>query len=159
MSTPLFIAIFKISIAITSTLPSNAAFKIEHDVLLIDRPGPPEGPVKAVETSSSIIEIKWNPPKDDGGSAVTNYIIERQQTGQSLWTNLGDVSVDKTSFRDRNVTHGKKYKYHIYAENPEGISDALETADSIMAGIMSECRKIKPCLVFLSKSKLYLLQE
>lgn len=109
--------------------------------------------MKTVETTSSIIEIKWNPPKDDGGSAVTNYIIERQQTGQSLWTKLGDVSADKTSFRDRNVTHGKKYNYRIYAENPEGISDALETAKSIMAGIMSECRKMKSCLVFLGKSK------
>lgn len=105
--------------------------------------------MKTVETTSSIIEIKWNPPKD----AVTNYIIERQQTGQSLWTKLGDVSADKTSFRDRNVTHGKKYNYRIYAENPEGISDALETAESIMAGIMSECRKMKSCLVFLDKSK------
>ncbi|XP_041639539.1 immunoglobulin-like and fibronectin type III domain-containing protein 1 [Cheilinus undulatus] len=105
-------------------------------LIVLDRPGPPEGPVEIVESTSSLIEIKWKPPKDDGGSAVTNYIIERQQTGQSLWTKLGDVSADKTSFRDRNVTHGKKYNYRIYAENPEGLSDALETADSIMAGIM-----------------------
>ncbi|XP_073323737.1 immunoglobulin-like and fibronectin type III domain-containing protein 1 [Pagrus major] len=105
-------------------------------LIVLDRPGPPEGPVETVETTSSIIEIKWSPPKDDGGSAVTNYIIERQQAGHSLWTKLGDVSADKTSFRDRNVTHGKKYNYRIYAENPEGLSDSLETADSIMAGIM-----------------------
>lgn len=108
--------------------------------------------METVETTSSIIEIKWSPPKDDGGSAVTNYIIERQQAGQSLWTKLGDVSADKTSFRDRNVTHGKKYNYRIYAENPEGLSDSLETADSIMAGIMSECRKKKSHLAFLSKT-------
>nr|XP_019952106.1 PREDICTED: immunoglobulin-like and fibronectin type III domain-containing protein 1 [Paralichthys olivaceus] len=105
-------------------------------LIVLDHPGPPEGPVDTVETTSSVIEIKWNPPKDDGGSAVTNYIIERQQTGQSLWTKLGDVLADRTSFRDRNVIHGKKYNYRIYAENPEGLSDALETADSIMAGIM-----------------------
>lgn len=99
--------------------------------------------MQTVETTSSIIEIKWNPPKDDGGSAITNYIIERQQTGQSLWTKPGDISADRTSFRDRNVTHGKKYNYRIYAVNPEGLSDALETADSIKAGIMSEYRKTK----------------
>ncbi|KAG7493662.1 Immunoglobulin-like and fibronectin type III domain-containing 1 [Solea senegalensis] len=105
-------------------------------LIVLDRPGPPEGPVGTVETTSSQIEIKWNPPKDDGGSTVTNYIIKRQQAGQCLWTKLGDVSSDKTSFRDKNVTHGRKYNYQIYAENPEGLSDALETADSIMAGIM-----------------------
>ncbi|XP_070759355.1 immunoglobulin-like and fibronectin type III domain-containing protein 1 [Enoplosus armatus] len=112
------------------------AVEASSQLIVLDRPGPPEGPVETVESTSSIIEIKWNPPKDDGGSAVTNYIIERLQAGQSLWTKLGDVSADKTSFRDRNVTHGKKYSYRIYAENPEGLSDTLETADSIMAGIM-----------------------
>uniref|UniRef100_A0A3B3Z8B1 Uncharacterized protein n=1 Tax=Periophthalmus magnuspinnatus TaxID=409849 RepID=A0A3B3Z8B1_9GOBI len=105
-------------------------------LIVLDRPGPPEGPVETVETTSTVIEIKWNPPKDDGGSAVTHYIIERQPTRQSLWTKLGDVSADRTTFRDRNVTHGKKYNYRIYAENPEGISDPLETADSIMAGVL-----------------------
>ncbi|XP_071759957.2 immunoglobulin-like and fibronectin type III domain-containing protein 1 [Centroberyx gerrardi] len=112
------------------------AVEATTQLIVLDRPGPPEGPVEIAETTSSVIEIKWKPPKDDGGSAVTNYIIERQQAGQSLWMKLGDVSADKTSYRDRNVTHGKKYNYRIYAENPEGLSDALETADSIMAGIM-----------------------
>ncbi|XP_045884879.1 immunoglobulin-like and fibronectin type III domain-containing protein 1 [Micropterus dolomieu] len=112
------------------------AVEATSQLIVLDRPGPPDGPVEIVESTSSLIEIKWNPPKDDGGSAVTNYIIERQQAGQSLWKKLGDVSADKTSFRDRNVTHGKKYNYRIYAENPEGLSDTLETADSIMAGIM-----------------------
>ncbi|XP_074524983.1 immunoglobulin-like and fibronectin type III domain-containing protein 1 [Halichoeres trimaculatus] len=105
-------------------------------LIVLDRPGPPEGPVEIVESTSSMIEIQWKPPKDDGGSPVTNYIIERQQAGQCLWSKLGDVSADKTSFRDRNVTHGKKYNYRISAENPEGLGDPLETADSIMAGIM-----------------------
>lgn len=108
--------------------------------------------METTETTSTVIEIKWNPPTDDGGSPVTNYIIERMQAGHSLWTKLGDVSAEKTSFRDRNVTHGKKYNYRIFAENPEGLSDALETTDSIMAGIMSKCRKNKSHLAFLRKS-------
>ncbi|KAM6928056.1 immunoglobulin-like and fibronectin type III domain-containing protein 1 [Xenentodon cancila] len=112
------------------------AVEATSQLIVLDRPGPPEGPVEIVETSSSLIEIKWNPTKDDGGSAVTSYIIERQQMGQGQWTKVGDVSADKTSFRDRNATHGKKYKYRIYAENLEGISNSLETADNVMAGIM-----------------------
>lgn len=117
-----------------------ASFKhLSNTSNLTDRPGPPEGPVETVETTSSVIEIKWKPPKDDGGSAITNYTIERQQAGQNLWNKVGDVSAERTSFRDRNVTHGKKYNYRIYAENSEGVSDALEMSESIMAGIMSEC--------------------
>uniref|UniRef100_A0A8C6SZ78 Immunoglobulin-like and fibronectin type III domain-containing protein 1 n=1 Tax=Neogobius melanostomus TaxID=47308 RepID=A0A8C6SZ78_9GOBI len=105
-------------------------------LIVLDRPGPPEGPVETVETTSTVIEIKWNPPKDDAGSAVTHYMIERKPVNQSLWTKVGDVTADRTTYRDRNVTHGKKYNYRIYAENPEGLSDALETTDSIMAGVL-----------------------
>ncbi|XP_061893616.1 immunoglobulin-like and fibronectin type III domain-containing protein 1 isoform X1 [Entelurus aequoreus] len=112
------------------------AAEATSQLFVLDRPGPPEGPVEILETTSSLIEIKWNPPKDDGGSAVTGYIVERQPEGHSLWTKIGDVSGDKTSLRDRNVTHGKKYSYRIYAENTEGMSDSLQTTDSIMAGIM-----------------------
>lgn len=96
--------------------------------------------METVETTSSVIEIQWKPPKDDGGARVTNYTVQRQQAGQNLWTSVGDISAEKTSIRDRNVTHGKKYNYRICAENSEGVSDALETTDSIMAGVMSECR-------------------
>eukprot|EP00066_Takifugu_rubripes_P026633 XP_011615899.1 PREDICTED: immunoglobulin-like and fibronectin type III domain-containing protein 1 [Takifugu rubripes] len=115
--------------------PFGVAAATSH-LIVLDRPSPPEAPVETVETTSSIIVIKWKPPKDDGGSAVTNYIIEHQQVGQSLWKKLGSMSAENTSFRDRNVTHGKKYNYRIYAENPEGLSDALETNGSIMAGVM-----------------------
>lgn len=108
--------------------------------------------METVETTSSVIEIQWKPPKDDGGAAVTNYTVQRQQAGQNLWTNVGDISAEKTSFRDRNVTHGKKYNYRICAENSEGVSDALETTDSIMAGVMSKCRAKKQILICLLTS-------
>ncbi|XP_056316397.1 immunoglobulin-like and fibronectin type III domain-containing protein 1 [Danio aesculapii] len=98
-----------------------------------DKPGPPRGPVEVNETTSSALELKWNPPKDEGGSAVTNYIIEKLQVGQNTWQKVGDISASHLNFRDRSVSLGKRYIYRIYAENPEGISEALET-DKIMAG-------------------------
>ncbi|XP_017553307.1 immunoglobulin-like and fibronectin type III domain-containing protein 1 [Pygocentrus nattereri] len=104
-------------------------------LIVLGKPSPPKGPVDVLESTDSVIELKWNPPSDDGGSAVTNYIIERQQVGQSFWKRLGDVSADRATFRDRNVSHGKRYTYRIYAENPEGIGDPLET-DNIMAGTL-----------------------
>lgn len=104
---------------------------------LTDKPGPPEGPVEILETTSTVIELQWGAPKDDGGSPVTNYIIERQQLGQTIWKKMGDVAADKTTYRDRNVVHGKLYIYKIYAVNPEGTSDALQTEET-MAGVLSE---------------------
>ncbi|TRY89362.1 hypothetical protein DNTS_015301 [Danionella cerebrum] len=101
-------------------------------LIVLDKPGPPQGPVE-VNDSTSALELKWNPPKDDGGSPVTNYLIEQQQVGQGTWNKVGDILANNLNFRDRTVTLGKRYIYRIYAENLEGISEALET-NKIMAG-------------------------
>ncbi|XP_010866615.2 immunoglobulin-like and fibronectin type III domain-containing protein 1 isoform X2 [Esox lucius] len=104
-------------------------------LIVLDKPGPPEGPVKILETTSTLIELQWGAPMDDGGSPVTNYIIERQQVGQTIWKEIGNVTADKTTYKDMNVVHGKLYIYKIYAVNPEGTSDALQTKKT-MAGVM-----------------------
>ncbi|KAL0191569.1 hypothetical protein M9458_014267, partial [Cirrhinus mrigala] len=117
----------------------NAFGSIEalSSLIVLDKPGPPQGPLEVNESTSSVLELKWNPPKDDGGSEVTNYIIERQQVGQSTWKRVGDISASHLTFRDRNVSLGKRYTYRIYAENLEGISEAMET-EKIMAGSLSK---------------------
>ncbi|XP_067314698.1 immunoglobulin-like and fibronectin type III domain-containing protein 1 [Pseudorasbora parva] len=102
-------------------------------LIVLDKPGPPRGPLEVNESTSSVLELKWNPPKDDGGSAVTNYIIERQQVGQNTWKKVGDISANYLTFKDRSVSLGKRYIYRIYAENLEGISEAMES-EKIMAG-------------------------
>lgn len=107
---------------------------------LTDKPGPPRGPLEVNESTSLGLELKWNPPKDDGGSAVTNYIIERQQVGQSTWKKVGDISANHLTFRDKSVSLGKRYVYRIYAENLEGISESMET-EKIMAGSLSKLFK------------------
>uniref|UniRef100_A0A3B1K8U6 Immunoglobulin like and fibronectin type III domain containing 1, tandem duplicate 4 n=1 Tax=Astyanax mexicanus TaxID=7994 RepID=A0A3B1K8U6_ASTMX len=123
--------------------------------LIVLKPSPPKGPVELIDSTDNIIEFKWNPPKDEGGSKVTNYIIERQQVGQSTWKKMSDVSSDRTTFRDKNVSHGKRYIYRIYAENPEGISEPLETG-SIMAGSLFPGAPAPPKVVSAFKNCIHL---
>ncbi|KAG7477824.1 hypothetical protein MATL_G00073700 [Megalops atlanticus] len=104
-------------------------------LIVLDKPGPPQGPVEVIDASSTLLEIKWGPPKDDGGSPVTNYIVERQQIGQATWKRLGEIPADPTSYRDRNVSHGRRYSYRVSAVNAEGTSEPMET-EYIMAGTL-----------------------
>ncbi|XP_042263200.1 immunoglobulin-like and fibronectin type III domain-containing protein 1 isoform X2 [Thunnus maccoyii] len=101
-------------------------------LIVLDKPTPPLGPVDIIESSSSCIEFKWRPPKDNGGSPITDYILERQQIGRNSWKKLGKIGPE-AKYRDTDVDHGRKYCYHIRAETDQGISEMMET-DDIQAG-------------------------
>ncbi|XP_037535708.1 immunoglobulin-like and fibronectin type III domain-containing protein 1 [Nematolebias whitei] len=101
-------------------------------LIVLDKPMPPQGPVDIIESSFSCIEFKWRPCKDSGGCPVTNYILERQQIGRNSWTKLGKIGPE-TKYRDTDVDHGRKYCYHIRAETDQGVSEMMET-DDIQAG-------------------------
>ncbi|KAJ8395357.1 hypothetical protein AAFF_G00033420 [Aldrovandia affinis] len=102
-------------------------------LIVLDKPMPPQGPVEVIEGSANCIEIKWRPPKDDGGSKVTHYNMERQQVGRNTWKKIGDIPGDPQSYKDTNVDHGRRYCYRIKAITAEGVSDLMETED-IQAG-------------------------
>ncbi|XP_033823233.2 immunoglobulin-like and fibronectin type III domain-containing protein 1 [Periophthalmus magnuspinnatus] len=102
------------------------------NLLVLDKPTPPMGPVDIIESSSTLIEFKWRPPKDNGGSPITDYILERQQIGRNSWKKLGKIGPEP-KYKDMDVDHGRKYCYHIRAETDQGVSEMIET-DDIQAG-------------------------
>uniref|UniRef100_UPI0037E8372C LOW QUALITY PROTEIN: immunoglobulin-like and fibronectin type III domain-containing protein 1 n=1 Tax=Semicossyphus pulcher TaxID=241346 RepID=UPI0037E8372C len=101
-------------------------------LLVLDKPTPPMGPLEIVEASSSTIEFKWRPPKDNGGCKIGNYILERQQVGRNTWKKLGPIGPDAT-YKDSDVDHGRRYCYRIRVETEMGTSELMETED-IQAG-------------------------
>ncbi|XP_064858088.1 immunoglobulin-like and fibronectin type III domain-containing protein 1 [Oncorhynchus nerka] len=101
-------------------------------LIVLDRPSPALGPVEIIEASSAVLDFKWRPPKDNGGSPVINYILERQQLGRNSWMKLGQIP-GEPKYRDTDVDHGRKYCYHIRAVTEQGISEMMET-DDIQAG-------------------------
>uniref|UniRef100_A0A8C9S9C4 Immunoglobulin like and fibronectin type III domain containing 1, tandem duplicate 2 n=1 Tax=Scleropages formosus TaxID=113540 RepID=A0A8C9S9C4_SCLFO len=101
-------------------------------LLVLDKPTPPQGPVEVIESSAKCIEIKWRQPKDDGGSPVTHYILERQQVGRSCWKHLEEIP-GKPTYKDTDVDHGRKYCYRIRAKSAEGVSEMMETEDIMAA--------------------------
>ncbi len=44
------------------------------DVIVLDKPGIPEGPLEATETTTDTVTLQWKPPKDNGGSDITGTI-------------------------------------------------------------------------------------
>ncbi|NXL85360.1 IGFN1 protein, partial [Alectura lathami] len=102
---------------------------IDLKVEVIDKPQPPAGPMKTVESSASDVTIQWNPPKDDGGKPVQSYIVEKQQVGKSDWVLLGETPKSCTTFTTNKVEQDMSYYFRVRAVNAEGTSDALESEE------------------------------
>ncbi|XP_063321071.1 immunoglobulin-like and fibronectin type III domain-containing protein 1 [Pelmatolapia mariae] len=104
-------------------------------LIVLDKPTPPLGPAEVTESSATCIEFRWRPPKDDGGSPVINYIMERQQVGRNTWKKIGEIP-GVSSYRDTGVERGRKYCYRIRAVTAEGTSEVTET-DEMQAGTLA----------------------
>jgi len=44
---------------------------------LSDKPLPPQGPLDVSDITPETCSLSWRPPLDDGGSPVTNYVVEK----------------------------------------------------------------------------------
>ncbi|NXN20616.1 IGFN1 protein, partial [Nycticryphes semicollaris] len=107
----------------------SGVLEINLKLVVIDKPQPPAGPIKIVESSANDITIQWNPPKDDGGKPVQSYIVERQQVGKSEWVTLGETPRSCTTFTTNKVEQDVSYYFRVRAVNAEGASDGLESEE------------------------------
>uniref|UniRef100_A0AAF5DMX8 non-specific serine/threonine protein kinase n=1 Tax=Strongyloides stercoralis TaxID=6248 RepID=A0AAF5DMX8_STRER len=92
-------------------------------VTVLDAPGKPTGPIKAFEVTGDSMTLAWLPPKNDGGGAITNYIVEKKNPYTGEWEKIG--SPIGTTFKARNLDNGVGYEFRVSAENQYGISEPL----------------------------------
>lgn len=48
-----------------------------HVFILLDKPLSPQGPLDVSDITPETCSLSWRPPLDDGGSPITNYIVEK----------------------------------------------------------------------------------
>ncbi|XP_037526802.2 twitchin [Rhipicephalus sanguineus] len=95
------------------------------DVLVYDKPGPPQGPLEYPEVTNSTVMLKWRKPEDDGGAEITGYLLEKCEIGSDFWQPVPGYCPN-TRYTVRNLEEGKQYKFRVRAENIYGISEPLE---------------------------------
>jgi surface protein len=85
-------------------------------------PSPPRS--LEVTAGDNQIELSWNAPMSDGGSAITGYSIYRSTSSGTGYTLLTTVSPTTESYSDTTVTIGQTYYYIVKAVNIVGESIA-----------------------------------
>ncbi len=69
--------------------------------------------------------LTWSPPRDNGGSDIKKYIIERRDANKRAWQSVG-TSTEPT-IKATNLTEGQSYYFQICAENEVGRGEWAET--------------------------------
>lgn len=94
--------------------------------VVMDRPGPPIGPIEVGEVGETTVCLKWAVPEYDGGSPVTNYIVLKRETSTPNWAEVS-TSIARSSIKVTKLTKGEEYQFRIKAENRFGVSDHIDT--------------------------------
>ena len=71
------------------------------------------------ETARPFIRLRWDPPRDNGGADIENYIISYLPNGLS-WKSATTEETDETEFNDLKLPSGNIYIARVRARNKAG---------------------------------------
>uniref|UniRef100_A0A3Q1F2M7 Titin n=1 Tax=Acanthochromis polyacanthus TaxID=80966 RepID=A0A3Q1F2M7_9TELE len=96
----------------------------EITVIILDKPGPPTGPVKIEEVSSNYVTLSWEAPEYTGGCQINNYIVEKRDTTTTAWQ-IVSATIARTTIKITKLKTGTEYQFRVSAENRYGKSSAI----------------------------------
>lgn len=92
-----------------------------------DVPGPVGIPFIADNLTTDSCKLTWFFPEDDGGSPISNYIIEKREAERKAWTACS-YNAARQNAVVHNLTLRKGYFFRVAPENAVGIGPFRETA-------------------------------
>lgn len=112
----------KYVITATNTAGSFVAYAT---VNVLDKPGPVRN-LKISDVSSDRCTIRWDPPEDDGGCEIQNYILEKCESKRMVWsTYSANVLTPGTTVT--RLIEGNEYIFRVRAENKIGTGPPTES--------------------------------
>uniref|UniRef100_A0A803T159 Titin n=1 Tax=Anolis carolinensis TaxID=28377 RepID=A0A803T159_ANOCA len=118
----------KYTLKLENSSGSKSAFVT---VKVLDTPGPPQNLV-VKEIRKDYAVLTWEPPVNDGGAKIKNYVIDKRESTRKAYANVS-AKCSKTSFKVENLAEGSIYYFRVMAENEFGIGAPVETADASKA--------------------------
>lgn len=103
-------------------------------MIVVDCPSPPKN-LKVSDVTPDSCVLDWEQPEDDGGSRITNYILEKCRVGtlsDDIWEKISSF-VRGTNYFVSGLTENERYKFRVRAENQYGISEPNTLNEPITA--------------------------
>uniref|UniRef100_A0A8C9Z7H8 Titin n=1 Tax=Sander lucioperca TaxID=283035 RepID=A0A8C9Z7H8_SANLU len=108
---------------------ANAAGKKDTtvEIIVLDKPSPPSGPVRFDEITTQSVTLSWDPPKHNGGCQISNYIVQKRDTTTTTWENFS-INHARTTIKVPRLKTGAEYQFRIIAQNRYGKSQGLDSS-------------------------------
>ena len=81
-----------------------------------EKPGVPE----VEEITEESASLAWTEPKADGGSPITNYLVEMRKVGEVKWIKTSKEEVKDRKYKVTGLERGTEYEFRVTAENKAG---------------------------------------
>lgn len=99
--------------------------------------------VEVVDWDKDHADLTWTPPDTDGGSEITEYIIEVKDKFSKDWVKKKKVPASQTSCTVDDLKEGQQYEFRIRAVNKAGPGEPSDATKPIIA----KCRFVKPFII------------
>jgi len=87
---------------------------------------------------SSWVNLSWTAPSNNGGSPITDYLIEYKQVSSPTWTVFSHTPSANTTATVTGLTYGNSYDYRVSAINAIGTGPSVAiTAPSQVTGVVA----------------------
>lgn len=100
--------------------------------MLSDEPDAPGKP-QITDWDRDHVDLQWPAPSSDGGSPITEYIVQKKEKGSPYWVNAIHVPPNQTNTTVPDLTEGQEYEFRVIAVNAAGQSEPSEPSDLVTA--------------------------
>ena len=84
-------------------------------------PDAPAG-LSVVSFNQQAVVLSWSAPANDGGSPITDYIVQYKSAGATTWNAWNDGGSNNTTVTVNGLWGGTKYSFRVAAINSVGVS-------------------------------------
>lgn len=87
-----------------------------------------------------MIFLNWDDPKDDGGSDLTGFVVERKDIKKDIWKQPVETIASKCECT--GIVEGQEYIFRVMAKNKYGLGTPVELPPILAVDAPSESQKI-----------------
>lgn len=85
-----------------------------------------------MDVTKSTVSLSWARPRDDGGSRVTGYYVERREVSTDKWVRHNKTHITTTMYNVTGLIPDAEYMFRIIAQNDIGQSEPGPASESVV---------------------------